>query len=68
MENLSTPKSLHAELKHELSKLIKVLKLPVCIFFPKVEIRIVFAVQSVTAAPFRTFCDMPDGCVFSMHA
>ncbi|RCV05901.1 hypothetical protein SETIT_1G119900v2 [Setaria italica] len=28
MENLSTPKSLHAELKHELSKLIKVLKLP----------------------------------------
>ncbi|RLM79052.1 hypothetical protein C2845_PM12G00620 [Panicum miliaceum] len=28
MENLSTPKSLHAELKRELSKLIKVLKLP----------------------------------------
>ncbi|PAN03583.1 hypothetical protein PAHAL_1G006900 [Panicum hallii] len=28
IENLSTPKSLHAELKRELSKLIKVLKLP----------------------------------------
>lgn len=31
VENMSTPKSLHAELKRELSKLMMVLKLPVCI-------------------------------------